>query len=122
MKTVHEFRSGRTIIAFGAMFAWAWASQEARGQNLDCSNGCGAYAEYALVQRLHLPASIQNMPREKIATWFSRHPQYSSRLNALAAECQSSCAKCGIGHARERAKGRALTLAYTTAPSVAPLC
>jgi hypothetical protein len=35
------------------------------------------------------------MPHAEIATWFSHHPQYSRRLNELAAECESSCAKCG---------------------------
>src|SRR6516164_2999501 len=53
MKTLCEFRIGRTIIVTGAMFAWAWASQQAHSQNSDCSNGCGTYAEYALAQRLH---------------------------------------------------------------------
>jgi hypothetical protein len=95
MKTVREFCLGRTIIVIGAMFVWAWASQQAHSQNLDCNNGCGTYAEYALAQRLHLRESIQNLPSDKIATWFSHHPQYSSRLKELAAECGSSCAKCG---------------------------
>jgi hypothetical protein len=95
METVREFGLGRTIIVIGAMFVWAWASQQAHSQNLDCNNGCGTYAEYALAQRLHLPESMQNLPRDKIATWFTHHPQYSSRLKALAAECESSCAKCG---------------------------
>jgi hypothetical protein len=95
MKTVREFWLGRTIIVIGAMFMSAWASRQAQGQNLDCNNGCGIYAQYALAQRLNLPASIQNMPHTEIATWFSHHPQYSGRLNALAAECESSCAKCG---------------------------
>ena len=71
----------------------AWASQQAHSQNLDCNNGCGTYAEYALAQRLHLRESIQNLPSDKIATWFSHHPQYSSRLKALAAECGSSLCK-----------------------------
>jgi hypothetical protein len=95
MKTVHEFCLGRAIVVIGTMFVWAWASRQALSQNLDCNNGCGACAEYALAQRLHLPDSIQNLPRDKIATWFSHHPQYSSRLKALVAECESSCAKCG---------------------------
>jgi hypothetical protein len=95
MKSVHEFRSGRTIIVIGMTFVWAWASQQAHSQNLDCNNGCGTYAEYALAQRLRLPASIQNSDRSGIAAWFSRHPQYSRRLKALAAECESSCAECG---------------------------
>jgi hypothetical protein len=85
---------GRTIIVVGAMFVGAWAIQ-AHSQNSDCNNGCGTYAEYALAQRLHLPESIQNLPRDKIETWFSHHPQYSVRLKALAGECESSCAKCG---------------------------
>ena len=54
MKTVREFCLGRTIIVIGAMFVWAWGSQQAHCQNLDCNNGCGTYAEYALAQRLHL--------------------------------------------------------------------
>jgi hypothetical protein len=95
MKTVREFGLGRTIIAIGAMFVWAWASEPAHSQNLDCNSGCDAYAEYALAQRLRLPASVQNMPRAEIAAWFSHHPQYSGRLKALAGECESSCAKCG---------------------------
>lgn len=95
MKTVSEFRLCRTIIVTGAMFVSAWGSQQVRSQNLDCNNGCGTYAEYALAQRLRLPASIQNMDRSGIAEWFSHHPQYSSRLKAVAAECESSCAKCG---------------------------
>jgi hypothetical protein len=66
MKTVREFCLGRTIIVIGAMFVWAWASQQAQSQNLDCNNGCGTYAEYALAQRLHLPESIQNLPRDKL--------------------------------------------------------
>jgi hypothetical protein len=94
MKTLREFRIGRTNIVTGAMFAWACASQQAHSQNSDCSNGCGTYAEYALAQRLHLP-SIQNMAHAEIATWFSHHRQYSSRLKALTAECESSCAQCG---------------------------
>jgi hypothetical protein len=61
MKAVREFWLGQTIIVVGAMFAWAWASQQAHSQNLDCNNGCGTYAQYAMAQRLHLPASIQNM-------------------------------------------------------------
>ena len=65
MKTVREFCLGRTIIVIGAMFVWAWASQQAHSQNLDCNNGCGTYAEYALAQRLHLPESIQNLPTDK---------------------------------------------------------
>ena len=36
MKTVREFCLGRTIIVIGAMFVWAWASQQAHSQNLDC--------------------------------------------------------------------------------------
>jgi hypothetical protein len=56
---------------------------------------CGTYAQYALAQRLRLPESIQNLPRDEIATWFRHHPQYSGRLKALAGECESSCAKCG---------------------------
>jgi hypothetical protein len=95
MKTAHEFWSGRTIVTIGAMFVLAWASQQAHSQNLDCTNGCGTYAEYALAQRLGLPASIQNLDRDGIAAWFSRHQQYSSRLKALADECESSCANCG---------------------------
>src|SRR5580700_10390534 len=95
METVPAVCLSRTIILIGAMFAWAWTSQQARSQNLDCNNGCGTYAQYALAQRLHLPESIQNLPRDKIETWFSHHPQYSGRLNILAAKCESSCAKCG---------------------------
>ena len=95
METVRAFCLSRTIILIGAMFAWAWTSQQAHSQNLDCNNGCGTYAQYALAQRLHLPESIQNLPRDKIETWFSHHPQYSGRLKALTAECESSCAKCG---------------------------
>ena len=95
MKTVGEFCLGRTIIFIGAMFVWAWANQQAHSQNLDCNNGCGTYAEYALAQRLHLPESIQSLPRDKIATWFGHHPQFSGRLKALATECESSCTKCG---------------------------
>jgi hypothetical protein len=95
MKTVREFCLGRTIIVIGAMFVWTLASQQTHSQNIDCNIGCGTYAEYALAQRLHLSESIQNLPSDKIATWFGRHPQYSSRLKALAAECESSCAKCG---------------------------
>ena len=83
------------VLVIGAMFVSALASQQARSQNLDCNNGCGTYAEYALAQRLRLPALIQNMDRAGIAAWFSHHPQYSGRLKALAAECESSCAKCG---------------------------
>jgi hypothetical protein len=94
VKTVNETCLDRTIIIIGAMFVWAWASQ-ARSQNSDCNNGCGTYAQYALAQRLHLPESIQNLPRDEIATWFSHHPQYSGKLKALAGECESSCAKCG---------------------------
>jgi hypothetical protein len=59
MKTVREFALGRTIIVIGEMFVWAWASQQAHSQNLDWDNGCGTCAQYALAQRLHLPASIQ---------------------------------------------------------------
>ena len=95
MNTVNEFWLGRIIKVIGAVFVWAWASEQALCQNLDCNNGCGTYAEYALAQRLQLPASIQNMPRAEINTWFSRHPRYSNRLKALAAECESSCANCG---------------------------
>ena len=95
MKTVREFCLGRTIIVLGATFLWAWENQQTHSQNLDCNNGCGTYAQYALAQRLHLPESIQNLPRDDIATWFSHHPQYSRRLNALAAQCENSCAKCG---------------------------
>jgi hypothetical protein len=94
MKSVRIACLDRTIIIIGAMFVWAWASQ-AQSQNLDCNNGCATYAQYALAQRLHLPESIQNLPRDEIATWFSHHPQYSRRLKALAGECESSCAKCG---------------------------
>jgi hypothetical protein len=95
MKTVREFWLGRTMLVFEAMLVWACASQQAHSQNLDCNNGCTTYAEYALAQRLHLPETIQNMPRAEIETWFSHHPQYSGRLKALAGECESSCAKCG---------------------------
>ena len=95
MKTVREFCFGRTIIAIVAMLVWACASHKAQSQNLDCNNGCSAYAEYALAQRLRLPASVQNMDRAGIAAWFSHHPQYSDRLKALTAECEGSCAKCG---------------------------
>jgi hypothetical protein len=99
MKTVREFCLGRTIIVVGAIFGGAWAiqahSQNSDSQNSDCNNGCDTYAEYALAQRIHLPESIQNLPRDKIETWFSHHPQYSARLKALAGECESSCAKCG---------------------------
>jgi hypothetical protein len=94
MKTVREACLDRTIKIISAMFVWAWTSQ-AQSQNLDCNNGCGTYAEYALAQRLHLPESIQNLPHDKIETWFSHHPQYSGSLKALADECESSCAKCG---------------------------
>src|SRR3984957_87337 len=95
MKAVREFRLGRTIIVTGAMFVSAWANRQAHSQNLDRDNGCRTYAQYALAQRLHLPASIQNMPPAEIATRFTHHPQYSRRLNELVAECESSCAKCG---------------------------
>ena len=95
MKTAREFGLCRTIVVIGAMFVWAWASQQAHSQNLDCDNGCGTYAQYALAQRLRLPASIQNMPHAEIAMWFSHHLQYPTRLNELAVECESSCAKCG---------------------------
>jgi hypothetical protein len=95
MKTVREFSLDRTIKVIGALFVWAWASQQAHSQNLDCNNGCGAYAEYALAQRLRLPASIQDMDRAGFAAWFSHHPQYSGRLKALAAECQSACTNWG---------------------------
>jgi len=37
MKTLCEFRIGRTIIVTGAMFAWAWASQQAYSQNSDAA-------------------------------------------------------------------------------------
>jgi len=37
MKTLCEFRIGRTIIVTGAMFAWAWASQQAHSQNSDAA-------------------------------------------------------------------------------------
>jgi hypothetical protein len=94
MKTVRQFCLGGTTIVIGAMFVSAWASHQVYSQNLDCNNGCPTYAEYALAQRLHL-SSVQNMQRAEIATWFSHHPQYSSRLKALAAECESSCATCG---------------------------
>ena len=67
-----DVASGRT-----GMRAKALASQQARSQNLDCNNRCGTYAEYALAQRLRLPASMQNMDRPGIAVWFSHHPQYS---------------------------------------------
>ena len=66
---------------------------QAQRQNLDCNYGCGTYAQYALAQRLHLPESIQNLPRDEIATWFSYHPQCSGGLKALAGECESSCVK-----------------------------
>jgi hypothetical protein len=93
MKAVREFWLARTIMVIGAMFVWA----QAHSQDLACNNSCGAYAEYALAERLHLPASIQNMPRAKIEAWFSHRPQYSSRLDSLAAECESSCTKmCGL--------------------------
>jgi hypothetical protein len=63
MKTVREFWLDRTVTVIGALFVWAWASQQVHSQNLDCNNGCGTYAEYALAQRLRLPASIQNLDR-----------------------------------------------------------
>jgi hypothetical protein len=66
MKAVREFWLARTIMVFGAMFVWA----QAHSQDLSCNNGCGAYAKYALAQRLQLPASIQDMPRAKIEAWF----------------------------------------------------
>jgi hypothetical protein len=73
MKTVRGFWLGRIIIVFEAMLVWACTSQQAHSQNLDCNNGCATFAEYALAQRLHLPETIQNMPRDKVADWFSHH-------------------------------------------------
>lgn len=92
---LNEFWLRRPITVIGVLFVFALASQQAHSQNLDCNNGCGTYAEYALAQRLGLPASVQNMDRAGIAGWFNHHPQYSGRLKALAAECESSCGKCG---------------------------
>ena len=94
MKTVRKPSLGRTKV-IGTMLALACVSQQARSQDSDCNNGCSTYAEYALAQRLHLPAPIQNMSHAEIATWFSHHPRYSSRLKALAEECVRSCAQCG---------------------------
>jgi hypothetical protein len=52
------------------MFVSAWASQKAHGQNLDCNNGCGTYAEYALAQRLRLPRQYK--------TWIALELQHGS--------------------------------------------
>ena len=95
MKMVGEYSTGRTNLVFGALIACACASPPAYCQEAGCSNGCGAYADYALAQRLNFPPSFQNMSHAEIEKWFSRHPKYSSKLKMLANECERSCTKCG---------------------------
>jgi hypothetical protein len=67
MKTVREYWLGGTTIAIGVMYVWG-ASHQARSQNLDCNNGCGTYAEYALAQPLHLSSIALKLPHGSVIT------------------------------------------------------